>query len=443
MTTITAETADLEGRTISSKTMAILRRAMDAMQELMGMAKEDMPTPDDDMPSEMAELAQGFYFVDLGLTQGKPFAGFSVGKFIDMNGRTVEFARETIKEFLSNTVRAIRASQAKGMPGLPIDAQRHDKGSAAGWIVSAELGEVTDSESGVIPAIYLVAEWTSLGVSLLSDRILTNFSPTVDLTNKTIRGGSLTNWPASVDSKGVPLFNAVELQQAQEQVQTSDNPVMDDLSQTDKPNGELIMNLDELTPELRESLLSQARQAALAEMAKGGNGNGTPVDLSALADVTDLAGARDALLAQYTTAIKAEYARMQQQAGAQLATMMAEMKKGQHVAEFSQRVTGGTDANPNGLPVKAEELEAILSQLPDPQRQAVEGVLTRTWESGLVPFAELGHGKRGQSGIMPLPQEFATALEAGELTVKQLNDPILGLGDLTQYDLSQWQQGGK
>ena len=155
-----------------------------------------------------------FLFVDLSsLTPGKPFAGFAVGKFVDMDGRGVEFKPAQLKTFLANTLKAIKAVKEKGMPGLPIDARGHDKGDAAGWIVDASLGEVADSEGLAVPVIMLAAEWTKIGLELLRDRIMANFSPTVDLRGKSIRGGSLTNWPASVDGNGVPLFPAVELAQ--------------------------------------------------------------------------------------------------------------------------------------------------------------------------------------------------------------------------------------
>lgn len=155
---------------------------------------------------------QNFLFVDLSsLTPGKPFAGFAVGKFVDMDGRGVEFKPAQLKAFLANTLKVLKAAKDKGMPGLPIDARGHDKGDAAGWIVGAELGEVEDSDGGKVGVIMLAAEWTKLGIELLRDKIMANFSPTVDLRGKVIRGGSLTNWPASVDGNGVPLFPAVEL----------------------------------------------------------------------------------------------------------------------------------------------------------------------------------------------------------------------------------------
>ena len=155
-----------------------------------------------------------FLFVDLaGLTPGKPFAGFAAGTFVDMNGREVEFKASTLRTFMANTLKAIAAAKEKGMPGLPIDARAHDKGEAAGWIVDAAEGEVADSAGAKVPVLMLAAEWTKLGLELLRDRIMANFSPTVDVRGKVIRGGSLTNWPASVDASGAPLFPAVELAQ--------------------------------------------------------------------------------------------------------------------------------------------------------------------------------------------------------------------------------------
>ena len=162
---------------------------------------------------------ENFLFVDLaGLTPGKPFAGFAAGEFVDMNGREVEFKASTLKTFIANTKKAIEAAVAKGMPGLPIDARQHDKGDAAGWIVDASAGEVEDSDGKTVPVIMLAADWTKLGLQLLRDKIVTNFSQTVYLTRKVIRGGSLTNWPASVDGNGAPLFPALELAQGMRRI---------------------------------------------------------------------------------------------------------------------------------------------------------------------------------------------------------------------------------
>ena len=134
--------SDLAGRVLSSKSMQYAKAAFEALRELLASAEKEKETPDEDMPMDMAD---GFYFVDLGLTPGQRFAGFALGKFVDMHGRAVEFTKESIDKFLSNTIKAIAAAKGKRMPGLPIDSKGHDKGEAAGWIVDAELGEVKDS----------------------------------------------------------------------------------------------------------------------------------------------------------------------------------------------------------------------------------------------------------------------------------------------------------
>ena len=424
--------ADLAGRVLSKKSRQIVEDALAALKNLISYADktgEEMPD-EDEMPMDMtAELSSGGYVVELGLTQGKPFAGFALGKFVDMHGRAVEFAKDSISEFLSNTIKAIDAAKAKRMPGLPIDAQKHDKGEAAGWIVSAELGEVTDSGGDSIPAIYLAAEWTSLGVRLLSDKILTNFSPTVDLTNKTIRGGSLTNWPASVDAKGVPLFNAVELQA---QSQTSDNPVVAAESQTDISDNEDKDMTIEMTQELEE-MVSARVKAALAEQ----NAGSQKVDLAQLVEAFGL-NTEDAQQNQIKHLD--ELAQMvERQANLKWQQKLSTMQRENRTAELAQRVTGGTPDAPRGIPTQSEVLKAELMKLSNEQAKFWGGLMETITQNGLVDFSELGHSKK-LTGTHQLPAEYATALTEGKLTVADLSNPIIAndLGDLNQYDLSQW-----
>lgn len=188
---------------------------------------------------------QNFLFVDLaGLTPGKPFAGFAAGSFVDMNGREVEFKASALKRFIANTLKAIAAAKEKGMPGLPIDARQHDKGEAAGWIVDASEGEVNDSAGEAVPVIMLAAEWTVLGLELLRDKIMANFSPTVDLRNQVIRGGSLTNWPASVDAAGTPLFPAVELAQGMYRIELQERSLDERLAEVRNAWAKLFYNED-------------------------------------------------------------------------------------------------------------------------------------------------------------------------------------------------------
>lgn len=392
MTTITAE---LEGRTLSSKTLAVLRRAMEALQELMGTDKPD----NEEQPP--AEMAQGFYFVDLGLTPGKRFAGFALGKFIDMHGRAVEFAQDSITDFKTNTLKAIAAAKAKNMPGLPIDAKNHDKGEAAGWIVDAELGEVTDSTGKVVSAIFLAAEWTSLGVRLLSEKILTNFSPTVDLTNKTIRGGSLTNWPASVDANGVPLFNAVELSNRADLAAESQEAFL---------SGDGI-TMAELTQVELEKLVSDKLEAALTELA-----NGTAVNDGSTAN---------------------KFAELvEQRVNARWQEKIELMQRESAAAELARDVTG------RGLPVPHDMLTAELMKLPPSSLQFWGDLMKTVVTNGVTGFAELGSGERGRKEKLdPAIKHILDSHVAQGGTVADFFAHA-GIGDATDYDLSAY-EGGK
>lgn len=498
-----------------------------------------------------------FLFTELGsetLTEGQPFAGFAIGEFIDMAGREVKFAKEELAAYLKNTVAFIAELQVKGHDGLPIDSMRHERGEAAGWITGAEEGEVKDSKGTTVPVLLLAAKWTKLGVKLIEDRILVNFSPSVDTEKKRIVGGSLTNWPASVDAKGVPLFSAVELSQGirilalgddegfGERISRvrgawrlvypdrEDGPYMyvrevfddylilsygdkvyqvgyavgdsgviqfeardkwlqvrqtwveaaqaflnsaramagrilqgdefvgDGAGETETPPADtnlggasVAISMAELTEEQREDLEAQARAAVMKEL--GQTEGETPdqtlerlqkqLKLSAFADVANLGEVREELMGGLEEALKAEMALMQKQSGAMLAKMMSDLKLRQHIADFSQRVTGGTDDAPRAIPVKAEDMDKFLSSLSDGQREAAEAILGAIVEQGLVDFDEVGHGKRVQ-GTTQLEPEMAVQLrefiEAGGKIEDFFEAAEAVLGDMASYDLSPFEE---
>lgn len=387
--------ANLAGRVLSSKSMQYAKQAFEALRELLASAEKEAA---EDEPMDMAN---GFYFVDLGLTPGQRFAGFALGKFTDMHGRAVEFTKDSIDKFLNNTVKAIAAAKGKKMPGLPIDSKGHDKGEAAGWIVDAELGEVQDSAGNTISAIFLAAEWTSLGVRLLSDKILTNFSPTVDLTNQTIRGGSLTNWPASVDSSGVPLFNAVEL---------SNRADLADESQEAFLSGEGTMAI-ELTQEQLDELVSKRVEAALTEAVEltSQNENG--------------ANRLTELVEQRVNARWQEKIELMQREGA--------------AADLARDVAG------KGIPFPADTLAAELVKLPPASADFWGGVLKTIAANGLVEFAELGHGNRSGNKVNdPFVTRLAQKWVEDGNELEQLFAINPELGDMAQYDLSEVKTNG-
>lgn len=398
MTTITTE---LEGRTISSKTMAVLKKAMDALKEVMGMMPEDedMPMDDEGMKKEMSS---NFAFFELtGLTPGKPFAGFAVGDFVDMYGRSVKFSKDRITNYLKNTLAAISSVKAKGRPGLPIDGKNHDKGEAAGWITGAEIGEIEDSAGNLVPAILLSADWTTLGVKKLSEKVMTGFSPTVDQTKERIMGGSLTNWDASVDSNGIPLFHAIEL---------SNRADLADESRTAFLSGDGTMAI-ELTQEQLDELVSKRVEAALTEAV-----NTTAKDDGNAANrLTELVEAK--VNARWQEKIEL----MQRESAA---------------AELARDVTA------KGIPYQAEVLTAELMKLPPAQLEFWGNALKTIATNGLNDFAELGHGKRVNGKVNdPFVTRLAQKWVQDGNELEQLFAINPELGDMAQYDLSEVKNG--
>lgn len=358
----------------------------------------------------------GFYYVELQeLTRGKPFAGMAAGSFVDMSGRHVELGAVDMAAFVENTNAFIAEFKGRGMPGLPIDARRHDKGDAAGWIVAAEAGEVRSGEE-VIPAVNLTAEWTQLGLELLQGRMMTNFSPTIDLTNKTIRGGSLTNWPASVDKNGVPLFAAVELAQGIRAIAP-----LPELEQGVLFKEHDVMTI-EVTNEQLDEMVDARVKAQLAEL---------NAQLPAqLAEALGVAGdAQVANIAELAEVIrKQEQARWQQQ--------LADLQRRSKYADLAADFTGGTSDAPRGIPAKADDLRDALLKLPAEQAEFWLDLLGNIQRAGLAEFSEVGHGKR-TNGKRELPAEYAAALDAGELQIADLALPMFGI-DPADYDLSKW-----
>jgi len=162
------------------------------------------------------DVTKQFQFIDMtGEVDlpGKPFDGVAPGEFEDMYGRDVVIKEADLQKYVDNTKQAIEflRSESGGVLGLPIDAQNHDKGDAAGWITDVFLAEVDKPDGKKMNVIRFVARWTEVGKELISKGIRKLFSPTLDLKNKVILGGSLTNWPASRDGKQNVLLRPVEM----------------------------------------------------------------------------------------------------------------------------------------------------------------------------------------------------------------------------------------
>ena len=386
----------------------------------------------------MKDMSIGPFFADLsGMSDGRPFDGLAPGDFIDAHMQAVKVNASDFDAVVSNTRAAIEATRGENgeLAGLPIDARNHDKGDAAGWIVGIErAGDI----------IRLTPKWTEIGVELIGKAIQRWFSATFDPVRKVILGGTLTNWPATRDKSGKILLRPIELS-SNLSAMVAASAAETKTTKKEKVKEEA-MDFNQLTKEQHDALLEEARAKVMAELSNGGAPDKFIAQLreslkgEALADVADLTAAREAMFASMRDALKREFDRTQEQAGTILANMVAEIKLQGHIAELSQRLTQGNDETPSALPVTRERLEKFLTSLNTAQRAEAEAILTETVKSGLVNFAELGHG-RNPKGVTPLPPEFAEKLDSGELKIADLSSPLIAdlIGDLSRYDLSKWQ----
>jgi hypothetical protein len=381
-------------------------------------------------------------FIELETAQGKAFDAFAPGKFTDMLGREIEFKAGDLADYVANTQAAIDATigESGEVAGLPIDAQNHDKGNAAGWIIAVEL---------VGNIIRVVPQWTDLGRDLIQRGLQKFFSATVDVASKTIIGGSLTNWPA-MKQGGRNQLRPVELSEnLREIVQDDDSQEVVNMAEkkvpeTKEPEAkqpEAVVDLAAMREQIRTELLAEFQANEDEDAAKARLENA--VKLEAFADVADLTQAREQLVSQMQEALKAEFARVQADSGKMLSQMMAQMKRDQHIAEFSQRIVSGTEQRPYGLPVGQKEVETFLLSLNDEQRAGAESILTRTHEQGLIQFSELGHGKR-MNGTATFPPEYSATLaswveDGNSITEFFTVNPELG--EMSQYNLDEYKEG--
>lgn len=389
-----------------------------------------------------------FYFVELQSGElGKPFAGFAVGDFVDMMGKEVQFGADKLATYLKNTLAAIAANIVKGMPGLPIDARKHEKGEAAGWITSAELGEVTDSAGAKIPVLMFLAEWTKLGKELIGEKIMTNFSPTVDLGRETIRGGSLTNWPANVDDNGIPLFSAIELSEGVHVLVEAEQVATDiDEAQPANTEGEQDKNGDIMTLELTqeqfdEAVTSRVKDVLATFEVERPEPQIQAIDLQQFAEAFGLNTDKAEELREQSLDKLVELA--QAQADLRWQQKYAEMQRSHRYAELAQRVTGGTPEAPRGISVNADTLKAELMKLSPEQGKFWGNLLESIVQKGLNDYAELGHSKQTKQ-LRPVPDFAVNALKNAIAAGADMAEffELAQLGDASQYDLTPY-QGGK
>lgn len=399
-----------------------------------------------------------FVYVELGnavLADGSWIDGIAAGTFVDMWGQEVTISPADLEDYVKNTRRAIKATRTESgeTVGLPIDARGHDHGDGAGWIVDAQM-----KEGGKV--VQFKPKWTDVGSDLISRSIRRMFSPTLNLSEKVLIGGSLTNYPATRKKNGDLILKPVELSQG------TDGAAFAGVTYAVEQGAiEMAEETKFDAGAFKAELLGEVKEivkGAVAELAKGqpkpqaeptGEQPDGALDFNAIMDrvradlateaageFTDLASARDAMLSQVKEALKAEQQRIQNQSANWLRQMMAESKRRTEIAEFSMQITGGKGEGATGLPVSADRIENLMLRIEDETLRAeLQSVFSEIVEKGLVEFSERGEaGETAQK--RELPAAYAEALRNGSIKLSDLSEPMIAvdLGDLSQYDLSEF-----
>ena len=361
---------------------------------------------------------------DVILHQGKPFAALAaVDGLVDRFGREVGFADENMEEYASNTNEAIRLTKEQGMPGLPIDTQKHEKGIAAGWIIEAVVSKLRLPNGRIVDAISLVAEWTKQGIALIRSKEMANFSPNVNLTTKRIIGGSLTNWPAQ-NINGVPMLPAIQLEQQTRQQEETDM----------KDKDEEITLSDDALDRIVTAVFERAAARATGKDDDAELGNG-----EMWSQMLNLDGVTDRIAQTMQENAQRVIEQAQLEADRKVEKRLFHLARQRNIEAAVIELTQGTNDVPYGLPIHGEQLEEMLKRLPHEQLEPWLGTLREFATNGRTAFNELGHGKKAETK-KELPKHVADDLRSGKLKVVQLSDPILKpiLGDITQYDLSEF-----
>ena len=365
------------------KSFPTKEEAMAYMDEMKGKDNEDSQMQQDFIFIELSTIPSELKFID----------GLAAGTFTAMNGREVSFKSSDLPEYITNTMQIIESTRTeKGeIVGLPIDKDSHDHKGGAGWIVGLEL----DTTRSIIK---FIVKWTQDGIDLIKGNIRRFFSPSADPSQKTILGGSLTNWPGTRDVKGKMILRPVELSQ---NIKEIDMP---------KTIEELQAENDRLTAQL--SAGTKGDTSEVEELQEWMNSNGDGLE---------------------------ELSRKAQEM-AEL-TIRAERRKDKAV-EFASRVIGGTREKPFGLPIKSSRLVKLLLSLPEQQASEVQELIGLIYKNA-IDFAE--HGISGADFSMKpkLPVEFAEALrvwvDSGKPAKQwfaEMGEPVVGKAD--DWNLSEY-----
>lgn len=347
----------------------------------------------------MGDLMRDFVFVELGDVGEGAVSEVEVlrtGTFRDRNGTVITITDEDIEAYVT--------AFAEGAAGqeVPVDVQ-HERSEAAGWV--QELRRAGDR-------LLATVDWNELGRKLVGERVYRYVSATIDLTARTIKAISLVNFPAVKGLRPVELGEGVYGLEVQPGL------------------------LERLTEALRgvfvELEAAEEDGAAVGASEEDNSEEGTMTELSEerLAELREEIRQEELAKMEQDKRTRAE---LEEEVRAEVqAELEEQMARRAELAAFAEEVCNGERV---GLSVDPRMLIELMEPMDDEQLERLQTVL----RAKAVDFSEHGSSREGESEVKALPDELAAALDSGELTLEDLGNPILELGDLGEYDLSKWE----
>ncbi len=116
------------------------------------------------------------------------------------------------------------------------------------------------------------------------------------------------------------------------------------------------------------------------------------------------------------------------------AEMAEKFQRREGLVRFAEEICGGDGV---ALSAKPSDVVEFLETLGEDEAEKAMALL----KAKVVDFGERGSSREGKpKGKKELPGAVITGLKNGTLTLADLENPILDLGELEQYDLSEWQE---
>jgi hypothetical protein len=244
----------------------------------------------------------------------------------------------------------------------------------------------------------------------------------------------LTNWAATQDDKGVPLFAAIELSEGFYKLSNVETAATlpADVDSPNRGNGEITMSDEKEKAELTQP----APEPATAPASNANKGADTAELLGELFKrVPNIGSSRPDDLAELVQKLA------NQMATKQVEGILAEQQQQWEITELAAKLTGG---GMRGLPVTIPELTDFFLSLEPVQFEKAKSIFAKITNNGLIEFQEIGHG-RLLRGKKQLPTDHVKTLRETLEAGNSIADYFAVMSDLGQpadYDLSQF-GGGK